>query len=149
MRSIWSNSERLSHLATILTALVAVGALVVAIFQIQAANRTQREATAQETYREYLKLAIEQPALADGITLKDPKPEEEAKYGWFISYFLHSAEHIYSLFPHDVEWGKALASQVCIHRTYLSAAEFQSKYKAHYAEEFQKFIDRSLQSCDK
>ena len=80
MRSVWANSEKLSHLATILTFFVAVGALMVAVVQIRAANRTQREATAQETYREYLKLAIEQALLADGITPKDPKPEEEAKY---------------------------------------------------------------------
>ncbi len=107
-----NNLERMAHVATIATATIAGGALYVANDQIQSSNHSQRVATAQETYKDYLKLAIEHPEMADG----NPLPGEDESYGWFMSNFLYSAEQIFLLFPTDENWKKGLANQFCLHK---------------------------------
>jgi hypothetical protein len=147
MRSVPDNFQKFSNIATMLTFVVALAALLVAVKQIQSANLSQREATAQETYGEYLKLAIEKPELADGIVDQNATAEDRAKYSWFVSYCLHAAEHIYLLFPDDENWANALRSQICPHRDYLSGEEFQKSLKSHYDPAFQRFMDRALAGC--
>ena len=151
MRTRWSweklshASEKLSHAATMLTAVIALGALFIASCQINAANQTQREATAQTTYNEYLKLALESPELADGKA----SDKEKAKYTWFVSFFLHSAEHIHNLFPHEEDWVNSLQSQICIHRQFLQSEAYQNEQKSHFKKNFQAFVDMSLKMCKK
>jgi hypothetical protein len=140
--------ERLAHIATVLTALIAGIALIIAIFQIRAANHTQREATAQATYNEYLKLALENPELADGRLAPSASEKEKTKYTWFVSFFLHSAEHIHNLFPHEADWVNSLRSQICIHRQYLRSDAYQTKQKTHFKIDFQTFVDTALAGCE-
>jgi hypothetical protein len=101
-KTIYENSDKLSHFATVLTLGIAAIALGVAVKQICASNRSQKEATAQETYREYLMLAIDKPELAEaGILYASASAQDKAKYVWFVSYLLYSSEQIYLLFPND------------------------------------------------
>lgn len=57
--------RHLAHLSTIATALLAIGGLLVAVWQIRASEASQREASARDAYKEYLKLVIEKPELAE------------------------------------------------------------------------------------
>src|SRR5688500_11816035 len=94
MASESSFLARITAWSTLATAGIAVVALVFAWMQIQSAAGSQREATAQETYREYLKLAIEKPKLAEGFREMPRERLERAEYSWFVSYLLHSSEQI-------------------------------------------------------
>lgn len=139
--------ERLSAWSTFATALIALSALVVAGFQLAGTNAAQREATAQDTYKEYLKLAVENPDIADGLTdLPKQGTKEAVKYGWFVSYFLHSAEHAYLVDPSN-EWRAAISNQVCLHKAYLSADEYQKNLKSHYDKRFRQLVDEALAKC--
>ena len=96
--------QHFSHISTIATALVAVLALVIAVWQIKAAENIQREASAREAFKEYLKLAIDKPDFANA----QPGDNKGAKsgYEWFVTYFLYSAEQIYTAYPDDPQWPK-------------------------------------------
>ena len=142
-----NNLERMAHVARIATATIAGGALYVATDQIQSSNHSQRVATAQETYKDYLKLAIEHPEMADG----DPPPKAAKSYGWFMSNFLYSAEQIFLLFPTDENWKKGLANQnqFCLHKGYLGdpEADYQKNLKSHHHKDFQDFVNAEIKSC--
>jgi hypothetical protein len=139
--------NKLSAWSTFATALVAIAALVLAAFQLAGTNAAQREATAQDTYKEYLKLAVENPDIADGLAeLPKQGTKEAVKYGWFVSYFLHSAEHAYLVDP-SKEWRAAISNQVCLHKAFLKASEYQNNLKKHYDERFQTLVDEALEKC--
>lgn len=135
----------LAHISTIATALVAVLALVIAIWQIRAAENIQREASAREAFKEYLKLAIDKPDFANA----QPSENKGAKsgYEWFVTYFLYSAEQIYTTYPDDPQWHKGLAAEVCYHELYLSGEEYQTAVKLQHDPEFAAFVDAALKTC--
>lgn len=135
----------LAHISTIATALVAVLALVIAIWQIKAAENIQREASAREAFKEYLKLAIDKPDFANA----QPGANKGAKsgYEWFVTYFLYSAEQIYTTYPDDPQWHKGLAAEVCYHELYLSGEEYQTAVKLQHDPEFAAFVDAALKTC--
>ena len=138
--------ERLTALSTIATAAIAAAALLVAVLQIFKSNDAQREATAQDTYKEYLRLAVENPDIADGLSELPTDPTKRAKYSWFVSYFLHSAEHAFSVAPTD-EWRAAISTQVCLHKVFLSGDEYQKFLKLHYEKSFRDLVDQALTKC--
>jgi hypothetical protein len=141
--------SRIAHKAAIATAVIAFLGLGIAVWQIEVGKRVQREASARDAFKEYLKLAIERPEFADARLGKAAQNENgRSGYGWFVSYFLFSAEQIHDSFPDDPEWSAALGSQICYHAAYLKGAEYQTM-KAHYAPSFAKFIDESLRQCGK
>jgi hypothetical protein len=143
MRWLWKNSERLSHVATLITAIVAIVAVLIAVIQIQAARRTQQEDTAQQAYKEYLKLAFEHGGLANG----QPTDTDRVRYEWFVSYLLYSAEQIFDVFSEDEAWRSSLRDQLCYHRNYLGSRAFQSGERSHYDAAFLKFVDQAIKKC--
>ena len=66
-------------------------AIVVAILQIKASNKSQKLATAADIYKGYLTLAIEHPA--ESRPDKKGKGDPE-KYDAFITYLLYAADEI-------------------------------------------------------
>ncbi|WP_309713483.1 hypothetical protein [Armatimonas sp.] len=106
--------ERAAHLSAIGTAFLAAIGLWVAVLQIRASEQTQREASARDAYKEYLKLAMEKPEFAEARQGKAMvSPAVKASYAWFVEYFLYSAEQIHTSFPNDREWESALSEQIC------------------------------------
>ena len=95
-----SKTERLAQWSAIATAIIATLGLGIAMWQIQAAEKSQREASAREAFKEYLKLAIDKPEFADARLEVVSKTESgKSSYAWFVSYFMYSAEQIFQSFP--------------------------------------------------
>jgi hypothetical protein len=143
------SSKSLEHVtawSTLATAAIALGALITAWVQIRSSNEAQREATAQDTYKEYLRLAVENPDLADGLGQVPEASADRSKYGWFVSYFLHSAEHAFLVNPSD-EWRLAIENQVCLHKAFLAGDEYQTTLKLHYDPAFRALVDEALKEC--
>jgi len=152
---------------------VAVGALMMAYKQIEASREIQREASARDAYKEYLKLAIEKPKLAIGSWAVEAKQGNDAEaevwdpsYPWFVSYTLFSAEQIFLMSVDDDAWHPTLKDQLCYHQTYLRSPDFQGfegapvpsrdgkrtvadlkGQRAHYDVDFIRFMDESLKTC--
>lgn len=139
--------DRLSALSTLGTGIAATVALMVAVLQIVKTNEGQREATAQDAYKEYLTLAIQHPDLANGYETLPWDQTELSRYEWFVSYFLHSAEHVFLADP-SKEWRAAISSQVCYHQTLLRTEEYAGILESHYTAEFCELVALALSNCD-
>ena len=104
--------RHLAHLSTIATALLAIGGLLVAVWQIRASEASQREASARDAYKEYLKLVIEKPELAEpDLPGSTSGPAREAGQDNLFSFYLFSAEQIFDAFPDDPGWHQSLQHQ--------------------------------------
>lgn len=140
--------DRLANISVIATALIAVLALIIAVWQIQASAKIEREASARDAFKEYLKIAIDKPELADArLTAIDKNDQSRSSYVWFVTYFLYSAEQIFDSYPDDPHWQAGLAEEICYHQLYLAGEEFQSTLRQQHGAEFAAFITESLQNC--
>jgi hypothetical protein len=120
-----------AELSTVVTALVAVLALVGAIYQVRASRENQREATASALYAEYLSLAIQYPKFA-GACIQASREgewtEEFESYKWFVSLMLHACEQIVDLTQGDKGWEATIKAQLTYHRDHLLSASFRRDY---------------------
>jgi len=119
-------------------------AVAVAIIQIISSNRNDRAIEAATAYREYLSLAIEHTELANGL---QDGHISKAKYQWYVSYLLNSAEQIATSSAYDEEWRQTLLAQLCLHRAYLGSKLFESQ-RFHYAQSVREFLDLLPHRCD-
>jgi hypothetical protein len=97
-----------------------VGTLIVVAFgafvawrNLTTAVKNQRETTAKNTFREFLKLCVDHPQLAYG----NPSPDKKEQYEWFVAHFLFAAEEILKFSPD--EWRPNLLLHASYHKTYL------------------------------
>ena len=128
-------SEIVIAVSTVATAVVAILAIRVAKRQINASNRSQREATAIEIYSGYLKLAIDHP---EESRRDKYNPEERVsviatKYDAFVTYLLFAAEEVLNLVPDDQEWRHALKVDLSHHKEFFRS-------DAYKKEDFESYI---------
>jgi hypothetical protein len=121
MAWIWENADKLGALATVATATIAVIALIFAAKQIAAGKASQREATAKDIYRDYLKLAFEHPDFAYPGE-RDLKQDNE--YRWFVAFMLNSCDEITECLPGNELWRKTILEDLRLHTDYLNSRQF-------------------------
>ncbi|GEM_PF-2007089 len=144
-------------LAIVIGVVIACFALVVAEKQISSSNASQKEATAQQAYSEYLKLAIEHPNLAAGLrdskgvnSKEKNKPtnkEEDEKYAWFVSYFLNSGEQIFISTKGDKAWEHTLKLQVCNHKKFFLSKDWNQDLKDSFDPSYITLIESGIEWC--
>jgi hypothetical protein len=134
MRWVMENAEKLGGLATVGTMIIALCALVFAIIQIWVARTSQREATAKDTYRDYLRLAFENPkyanpekfiALGDGGWKEDGDWIQDERYRWFVAFMLNSCDEILWSQAGDKIWRHVILEDLRFHKSYLRSREFE------------------------
>jgi len=98
--------QRQAHLATILGALVTAGSMVFGVLTYQRSAVEHRQAASLSMLQEYLKLAVEHPDLAS------PRPDQpvDARYEWFATHALFTAETLWGLVGEDPRWERAIHS---------------------------------------
>jgi hypothetical protein len=146
IKSLAKGHEIITATAAVLAVLVGITSVVVAHNQLTESVRSQERTIAEESFRDYLKLAIDEPKFAEGLSIcsrsecKNPKDS----YGWFVAYFLHAAEQIFRVYPQKEGWRNALEEHVCYHKEYLKgdAVSINS-----YDPEFVQFVNQSLAGC--
>ncbi|MGD0653424.1 MAG: hypothetical protein ABSA16_03700 [Thermoguttaceae bacterium] len=120
-------AQEVGNLSEIITAIVAFSAIIVAIRQIWFSNR----ATALDTYREYLRLAINNP--------KESRPDKQNSkvdinnpaYDAFVTYLLFAAEEVLNQFPKDKRWRHALKLDLSHHRDFYKSPAFKEDIKSY------------------
>lgn len=157
----------LECLAIIVGVVIAYCALDVAKEQIASSNASQKEATAQQAYGEYLKLAIEHPELAGGLREQNEskgdsqqisasecncekekeKEKEMEKYEWFVSYFLNSGEQIYLATKGDDAWERTLQLQVCYHKKFFLGPRWDQDMKNTFNKKYVDLIESGIDWC--
>ena len=139
--------RHLAHLSTIATAVLAIGGLLVAVWQIRASEASQREASARDAYKEYLKLVIEKPELAEpDLPGSTSGPTREAGQDNLFSFYLFSAEQIFDAFPDDHGWHQSLQSDLCGFRQLLGARLETWQWSQHEVS-FVDFAQQAMGAC--
>ena len=134
---VLEHAEKLGGIATAGTLVVAIGTLVVAICalrfarkQISTARHTQREATAKDIYRDYLKLALDNPRLANPTEFVGGEGWKHAgewkrdeRYRWFVAFMMNSCDEIVSSRLGE-NWHNTVLMDLKMHKDYLASPEF-------------------------
>jgi hypothetical protein len=113
MRWLKANSAALQALGAVLTALIALAALVGVKLQVDAGERQSRVQSARDIYREFLNLSIARPELADPDHCAIPGSSLEAPYENYLEYALYTAEQLRTVSP---EWDATMLDHLAPHR---------------------------------
>ena len=133
MNWILANAEKLGGLATAGTMIAALCALVFAWNQTTQGRNSQREATAKDIYRDYLRLAFENPKFANPNKLlgmaegwkQNGEWIQDERYRWFVAFMLNSYDEIALCNPKDNTWRLVILEDLNLHREYLKSREFK------------------------
>ncbi len=106
----------IQSLGAIITALVAMAALVGVKLQVDSNARQQREQSARDIYREYLNLSIARPELADADYCAMHKSDQRAAYENYLEYTLYTADQLLGAAPH---WEATMTDHLAAHREAL------------------------------
>ena len=119
------NAPAIEAFASLAMALVAAAALVGVKLQIDAQDRTAREQSARDIYREFLALTIANPTLAYPDACMGQLGPPDAAYDGYLEYLLYTAEQTTSL---DQSWDPVIAPWLENHASVLCAIEDWSGY---------------------
>jgi hypothetical protein len=118
-------------MSLILESAEALGAVVIAVVSVWAATiaknaiNAQHEATAKDIYRDYLKLAFDNPEFANPHAFDNPSDlNKNEKYRWFVAFMLNSCDEIARSKSRDKGWRKTILEDLRFHKDYLKSQEF-------------------------
>ena len=134
-----TNSKALQALAGIVTAILALMALIGVKWQIDASFETQREQSARDIYREFLNISISNPDFAkpDYCALKaSPKA---AAYEAYVDYMLYAAEQSLDM---DPAMAAVFTGHMKAHAAFICEFEDTSSYTASIASMVSEFRER-------
>ena len=152
----WDNAVTIG---TLVMAAAAIAALIYAHLQISENRRAERRGNANELWREYLRLAFDNPKLSDptlrladfnyeALTI-DGSPEMFQKYELFVDTILNASEEILEVSP-TKEWDAAVRLQLKLHCCYLLSPHFlNSGYLKQYTPKFHAFMQDALNETPK
>ena len=111
------HAQAIQTAAALVMAAAALSAVIVVPWQIAANERSSREQSAREIYREFLSISIQRPELAsqDFCTLADPV--QRAAHESYVDYLLYTAEQVLDLNAED--WEAAIGARLQAQMSYL------------------------------
>jgi predicted component of type VI protein secretion system len=119
------HANAVQGIASIVTALIALSALIGVKLQIDAAAKTQQEQSARDIYREFLNLSISKPEFSEPDYCAIKGTAQEAAYKNYVDYLLYTAEQMLSVSP---DWQGALAEHLEAHEQYICGVADWSSY---------------------
>lgn len=107
------HAEPVEAIGSIITALVALAALIAIPLQIQASAALQAEQSARDIYREFVALSVNRPEYAnpDYCAIKSD-PVTLTAYTYYLEYLLYTAEQVTSA---DDDWQPIMQSHLSQH----------------------------------
>lgn len=93
------HSKELQAFAAIFTALLALAALIGVKVQIDSAAKIQREQSAKEIYREFLRLSIQYPQFAEPDFCNLTGSRQSVGYDNFVGFMLYTGEQVLETNP--------------------------------------------------
>lgn len=119
------NSEILEGVGAIITAFVAVAALIGVKVQIDASARLAQTQSAREIYRDFLALSITHPKYAEPDNCTQMSTEEAVAYTHFFEYFLYTMEQVTAM---DPAWSETFVNSLEPHQIALCLENDWSGY---------------------
>lgn len=141
------NSGAVQAIGAVITALVAVLALIGVKFQVDASYVVQREQSAKEIYREFLNITIANPDFAAPDHCALERSPRNASYEAYVSYLLYTAEQVIDM---DASWAATMESHMQDHKSYFCSAKDEHDLPADVEALFQSFKEKncsSVQQC--
>ena len=133
--------------ATVAIAVIAaITAFVTAWAAINARN-AQREATAKDIYRDYLKLAFQNPKFANPTSGSENGDDlnKNEEYRWFVAFMMNSCDEIARTKSKDKSWRKTLRHDLRVHGDYLKSPQFvEDGGWGLYSRELKSIFDEAL-----
>ncbi len=123
-----SHSKSVQAIGTLVTALVAIAALIGVKVQIDSAARLQQEQSARDIYREFLNISISRPEFSEPDYCALKGSSQESAYKNYVEYLLYTSEQILSVTP---EWESTLAEHLGAHEQYVCSVADWSSYPAN------------------
>jgi len=132
MAWLWDNAVTIG---TLVMAAAAIAALIYAHLQISENRRAERRGNANELWREYLRLAFENPKLSDptlhladfnyeALTI-DGSPEMFQKYELFVDTILNASEEI---LERRCAFSSGCIAAICCRRTFSIPATLRNTH---------------------
>jgi hypothetical protein len=129
--------EEISAYGTAFAAAVAAVALAIAAYQIKVSRSDARRGTAHQIYKDYLRMAMENPKFSSAAYPRDrpllyeieKNPLQYESYEYYVASLLFAAEGILESCS-DKEWTAALTDQMKYHALYLKKANL---LETHYS----------------
>lgn len=119
MNWLSKNAAAIGALSAMVTATVAVAALVGVKLQLDAADAVQRAQSAREAYRSHLALAVSHPAFAEPEdTCGLLKESKAGAYSAFVDHLLYSAEQMLDI---ETGWDATFRDALEPHSVYICA----------------------------
>ncbi|MEY2927254.1 MAG: hypothetical protein RL367_1731 [Pseudomonadota bacterium] len=112
-------------IGTLVTAAIALAALIGVKVQIDSSARLQQEQSARDIYREFLNLSISKPEFADPDYCAIKGGPQAAAYQNYVDYLLFTSEQMLSVSP---EWEPALIDHLIPHADYICGISDWSSY---------------------
>lgn len=109
------NAPSIEALAALITALVAVAALIGVKLQLDAQERLQQAQSARDIYREFLALSIQHPQFAEPDTCALPDDQRPA-YEAYAEYMFYTAEQVLGQTP---DWAGVFEDTFSTHTQYI------------------------------
>lgn len=120
MNWLYRNSNTLQALAALVTAAVAVVALIGVKLQVDASYRVQREQSAKEIYRELLNISIANPEFASPNHCALKQSPKFPAYESYVEYVLYTAEQVIEM---DASWSSTMEAHLEAHADYICSSD--------------------------
>ncbi|WP_375412803.1 hypothetical protein [uncultured Bradyrhizobium sp.] len=135
--------------AAVVTSCVALIAGVVAIAQLRANRKVQREASAYEIFRDYMKLAFDHPQYSKSdfqAISRDSRNLEQ--YSWYVGCMLWAADEVIQCTALTKAWTNTLLGHIAVHREFLLSDQFRAEDFKHHSDALQQMITKVCRQPD-
>lgn len=110
------NAGALQGSMAVLTVLIALLAVIGVTWQIDAAERLQKQQSARNIYREFLSLSISRPEFSDPDFCALKGTPQEAAYENYVEYLLYTAEQVIEA---NADWEPVFEGLIRQHKEYV------------------------------
>lgn len=122
---IWENPDKAANLAQVAIGILAFVALLLALAQIISSRDSQREATAKDIYRDFLRLAFNHQKYDNPCA---QSLRGDRKYQRYVGILLNACDEIACQTPFNKKlksmWEKVIRKELEPHSCYLRSREF-------------------------
>ena len=119
------HSQAITAISAVVTAVLALAAIIGVKVQIDGAARIQREQSARDIYREYLNLSVQKPEFAAPDHCALEKSPQFAAYRAYVDYLLFTGEQVLSV---DPDWAGTIHAALEPHAALLCSIDPAEAY---------------------
>jgi hypothetical protein len=151
-----SRWQKHGNTAQMVSAFIAVAGIGALMLQLNAIRNNGREATAQQIYLNYVRVALDNPQFAqpDYDRIKAGDEQDKTRYRWFVSLMMFACDEVLENIDSD-EWRRSCGYDLSMHVRFLcenADARFLSQFSPRMRQLVAVAVDEaraSIPECNK